>query len=169
MTRGNCPGRSFGDQLPTKLPDATQEIASDAVARRERDAQVLATAEEGNQDAVPGLPVSVRSMAHDITTAEGESMTIRVGYRPGTPQGGSYAPRATLVGCDQPFCDKALHFPVDLQSSDAACIRATIRFLEINKGKEKVSGWVVDTSVSPTKFFCRNHAENHQLGTIILK
>lgn len=96
-------------------------------------------------------------------------MTIRVGYRPGTPQGGNYAPRAALVGCDQPLCDKALHFPVDLQSSDAACVRATIRFMEAHKGQAEIQGWTVDTSVSPTKFFCRKHADNHVLGTIILK
>ena len=96
-------------------------------------------------------------------------MTIRVGYRPGTVQGGTYAPRATLVGCDQPMCDRALHFPVNLQSSDAQCIRDTIRFIEAHKKQEQVQGWTVDTSVSPTKFFCRKHADNHQLGTIILK
>lgn len=123
---------------------------------------------------MPGLPLPVRGMAHHVETEatsknREDHMTIRVGYRPGTAQGGTYAPRATLVGCDQPLCDKALHFPVDLQSSDASCIRATIKFMEEHKGQPQISGWTVDTSVSPTKFFCSKHAENHVLGTIILK
>lgn len=77
--------------------------------------------------------------------------------------------RASLVGCDQPLCEKALTFPVNLQSTDSQCIRDTIRFMEAHKGSEKIQGWTVDTSVSPTKFFCRQHAEDHVLGTIILK
>lgn len=95
-------------------------------------------------------------------------MTIRVGHRPGTAQGGTYAPRATLVGCDQPLCDRALHFPVNLQSSDAQCIRDTVRYMKRNDKTPEINGWTVDTSVDPAKFFCSKHAENHRLGTVLL-
>ncbi|AKJ72346.1 hypothetical protein AU099_gp03 [Gordonia phage GTE8] len=92
-------------------------------------------------------------------------MTITVGHRPGTPQGGKFAPRATLVGCDFPLCDKALAFPVNLQSSDAQCIRDTIRFIKVKAGGPEVSRWVVDTTVDPAKFFCGRHADQTKKPT----
>ncbi|AVE00673.1 hypothetical protein KNU14_gp14 [Gordonia phage Buggaboo] len=96
-------------------------------------------------------------------------MTIVVGHRPGTPQGGRFAPRATLVGCDFPLCDKAIHFPVNLQSSNAQCIRDTIRFMEAHNRKQQIQGWLVDTTVDPAKFFCSRHADSPTVGTVILQ
>lgn len=97
-------------------------------------------------------------------------MGVKVGYR---PQGGGESiglpKRAVLVACDQPFCEKALTFPVNLQSTDSQCVRDTIRYMKAHHGKHNVSGWHVDTSVEPTKFFCKNHAKDPYLGTIILK
>ncbi|WNM66054.1 hypothetical protein SEA_WHEEZY_14 [Gordonia phage Wheezy] len=92
-------------------------------------------------------------------------MTIAVGYRPGTPQGGKFAPRATIVGCDFPLCDKAIHFPVNLQSSNAQCIRDTIRFMKAKDRGPEISGWTVDTAVDPAKFFCSRHADQPKRPT----
>ncbi|AXH49744.1 hypothetical protein KNU02_gp18 [Gordonia phage Pleakley] len=95
---------------------------------------------------------------------------MKVGYRPsGGGESIGLPKRAVLVACDQPLCERALTFPVNLQSTDSQCIRDTIRFMEAHKGQDQVSGWIVDTTVSPTKFFCKHHAENPVLGTIILK
>ncbi|AET09752.1 hypothetical protein [Gordonia phage GTE5] len=96
-------------------------------------------------------------------------MTIVVGHRPGTAQGGKFAPRATLVGCDFPLCDKAIHFPVNLQSSKSQCIRDTIRFMEAHDRQATIAGWTVDTTVDPAKFFCSAHADKPKLGTVILQ
>ncbi|AYB69147.1 hypothetical protein SEA_ARTI_14 [Gordonia phage Arti] len=92
-------------------------------------------------------------------------MTIAVGHRPGTPQGGKFAPRATLVGCDFPLCDKALTFPVNLQSSNAQCIRDTIRFMKAKDRGPEISGWTVDDTVDPAKFFCSRHADQPKRPT----
>ncbi|ATS93098.1 hypothetical protein SEA_PATIO_16 [Gordonia phage Patio] len=97
-------------------------------------------------------------------------MTIAVGRRPGAAQGGQFAPRATLVGCDFPLCDKAIHFPVNMQSSSAQCVRDTIRFMQRYDRDPKISGWTVDTTVDPAKFFCSRHADmpKRPTGTLIL-
>ncbi|AXQ61333.1 hypothetical protein SEA_MARIETTA_13 [Gordonia phage Marietta] len=95
-------------------------------------------------------------------------MSIAVGHRPGAQSGGMLAPRATLVGCDYPLCDKAIHFPVDLQASKAQCIRDTIRFMKKHDRRPEIAGWTVDTTVDPPKFFCSNHADKPKVGTITL-
>ena len=61
--------------------------------------------------------------------------------------------RAALVGCDFPACDKAMEFPVNLQSSSHQCQRDTIKYIEVRKPH----GWrVVERG---TLFYCRAHAE----------
>lgn len=61
--------------------------------------------------------------------------------------------RASLVSCDFPLCDKALEFPVNLQSSDHQCKRDTIRYLDV----KHPHGW--HTAERGSLFFCRTHSE----------
>ena len=96
-------------------------------------------------------------------------MGMKVGRRPGG--GGEsmgLAERAVVIGCDQPFCEKGLTFPVNLQSTDSQCIRDAKRFFSENNRGPQVSGWYIDTSVDPAKFFCSRHADIRRLGTVIL-
>ncbi|WNY15117.1 hypothetical protein SEA_MACGULLY_12 [Rhodococcus phage MacGully] len=75
---------------------------------------------------------------------------IKVGRRP-SPIVGQPAKRASLVGCDFPFCDKALEFPVNLHATDAKCKNDTIRYMK----KNRPNGWFTDGKL----FYCKHHAE----------
>lgn len=74
---------------------------------------------------------------------------IKVGHRPSGLIGG-IGKRAAAVGCDYPFCEKALEFPVDLQSTDEKCKRDTIRYMM----RKSPHGWHTDGR----KFYCKAHA-----------
>lgn len=96
-------------------------------------------------------------------------MPIKVARRPGAENGGTYPPRAALIGCDSALCDRAMYIGVNLQSTDTQCVRDTITYL----GKNKPNGWTVDNTVDPAKVFCPTHSQGpahrrDQAGNIIL-
>lgn len=76
-------------------------------------------------------------------------MTIRIGRRPSILVGGLPS-RRSLVGCDFPLCEKALEFPVDLQSTDDKCRIDTIRYIM----RASPNDWHTDGR----KFYCGTHA-----------
>ena len=80
-------------------------------------------------------------------------MTLVVAHRPSPLAVGirSLGKRASLVGCDYPLCQKALEFPVNLQSSSEQCRNDTIRYMI----RRRPRGWFTDGRV----FFCREHAD----------
>lgn len=79
---------------------------------------------------------------------------ITVAFRPSPFTTGekSLGKRASLVVCDFTGCDKALEFPVNLQSSDYQCKRDTIRYMF----RKQPHGWRCDER--GTYFYCRKHA-----------
>lgn len=96
-------------------------------------------------------------------------MPIVIGLRPDVKNGGVYPPRAALIGCDSALCPNGMYIGVNMQSTEAQCLRDTIRYLE----KVKPKGWTVDTTVDPAKVFCGQHSEGpvhtrDQAGNIIL-
>jgi hypothetical protein len=82
-------------------------------------------------------------------------MTMTVAIRPSPYATGerALADRAVLVGCDYPFCERALKLPVNLQSSDNQCRRDALRYLHA----KRPNGWYSDTR--GTIHYCGHHAD----------
>lgn len=96
-------------------------------------------------------------------------MPIVIGLRPDVNNGGAFPPRAALIGCDSPLCDKGMYIGVNMQSTETQCLRDTIRYMT----KEKPNGWTVDTTVDPIRVFCGQHSvgpkhTRDRAGNIIL-
>lgn len=96
-------------------------------------------------------------------------MPIKIGIRPDVKNGGVFPPRAALIGCDSALCDKGMYIGVNMQSTEAQCLRDVTRYMASNKP----NGWTVDTTVDPVKVFCAHHSTTpahtrDQAGRIIL-